>query len=163
MNFVPGKRILKTFAAVFICLLFFQLIDYKSPIYATIACILMMKENADKTKQMGIYRTVGTIIGGAISYLSLSLLHNMDYDILTYFEPVIVSLAVLLALILCKGFKLDSYVSSMSAVVIVVTMLTFSSQQAGALTYVVVRTKETIVGIVVAYLVNEYFFEKAHF
>lgn len=159
-SYIPGLRIIKTFIAVTICLFIFAFANYEAPIYAAIACVLTMKESGKATKKIGINRILGTLIGGFVALLFLQIVITTGWDQFYFTTPTIASLSVLITLTICKIFNLDSYVSAISSVIAVITLLTASSRQLSALNYVVVRTIETIIGIVIAYLVNQYFFPK---
>ncbi len=154
-SYFPGFRIIKTFIAVLICLLICFIFKYYRPVYAILACILMMKESSQSTKQLGIFRLIGTLIGGSMALAMLVLAQMLKIMAESYFMAVLVSLAVLLDLWLCKILKQDSYVYSMAAVVSSIILLSYASQ-VSALNYVISRMLETGFGILVAYLVNHY-------
>lgn len=157
-SFLPGLRIIKTFIAVALCLFMFYFMGYPKPIYAAIACILTMKESSNATRTIGINRVIGTVIGGLVSIGFLTIMTMFNLAKYEFMIPVIASLSVLCDLIICKGFKLDTYVASMSCVVSVITLLSVGTNQHGAYQYVLVRSAETIVGIIIAYCVNRYLF-----
>lgn len=156
-EFIPGLRILKTAMAVFICMTLFYLIGYYRPIHALIACVLMMKETTDATKLAGIDRIKGTLLGGVLSYVALQLLRILPIDNNHLLVPVILSMAVMLSLLLAKGFKQTSSVASMSAVMIIITLMSHASSTSSVFTYVSTRTLETLVGILIAFSVNKLF------
>lgn len=153
--FVPGLRIIKTALAVFICLVLFSLFNYPQSTSALIACILMMKETTDLTKKTGADRIKGTLLGGLVSYVGLLLVVWMGRE--QFSMPIILSLSVLVALSISKGLAESSSVGSMAAVMIVITIVTHGDSTAGAFAYVVIRTIETLIGIVIAYFVNKLF------
>ena len=153
--FVPGLRIIKTALAVFICLVLFSLFNYPQSTNALIACILTMKETTDLTKKTGADRIKGTLLGGLVSYVGLLLVVWMGRE--QFSMPIILSLSVLVALSISKGLAESSSVGSMAAVMIVITIVTHGDSTAGAFAYVVIRTIETLIGIVIAYFVNKLF------
>lgn len=154
-NYFPGFRIIKTFVAVLICLLICFSFKYYRPVYAILACILMMKESSQSTKQLGIFRLMGTLIGGLMALAVLVLAESLTITAESYLMAGLISLAVLFDLWLCKILKQDSYVYSMAAVVSSIILLSYGNQ-VSALNYVISRMLETGLGILVAYLVNHY-------
>lgn len=159
-DFLPGFRIIKTTIAVVICLVSLNLINYHKPVYAAVACVLMMKNTPSESFNSGVQRTVGTILGGLISILLLQSMHSLSISIDSIWAAFIIALGVFIALILSKGFHQDSYVGSMAAIVIIITMMGYGDIQDDTLTYVIVRVLETIYGIIIAFLVNRYVNEK---
>ncbi|HLR92235.1 MAG TPA: aromatic acid exporter family protein [Atopostipes sp.] len=155
---VPGLRIVKTALSVFICLQLFYFFDYPQPIYAVLACILTMKETSTKTKTHGLNRLLGTLICALMSYLCLMSFTLLGIDMYSGWMPLFVSGFMLLALTVCKWFNFDPYVFTIAAVVTTMTLLTSGSSQMDAFEYVATRTIETIIGFIIAYLVNRYFF-----
>ncbi len=165
-KFLPGLRIIKTFIAVLICFMFFYFFDYYNPIYATIACILMMKTTSAETKSAGINRMKGTLLGGFLSLITLLLMNQMNISKTSYWAPVMMSLALVVSLMICKGFEQDPYVASMSGVVLLITLVSHSEDISNIFSYVSIRMIETLIGILIAFVVNRYFdfnFVKKHF
>lgn len=147
---IPGLRIIKTSIAVFICLVFFDLINYDNPIYAAIACILTMRTSIAETGQSGFDRIVGTILGGAISLIVLLLpLENV-------YRPLVLAGAVLVDMVISKWFNFRGPVYSMSGVIILIILLSHNDSSQTALTYVSLRVAETMVGILIALAVNRF-------
>lgn len=155
-TYLPGLRIIKTVLSVLLCLLFFNLFGHSKPIYAGIACILMMKETYDQTWTAGFNRVLGTLIGGSVSYIVLLFIQNFPFLIDTYLMSVILSTAVLVSLMICKWFHCDSYVYAMAGVITLITLLSYQDSYNNALRYVVIRILETIIGIYIAFFVNKY-------
>lgn len=149
-NLVPGLRIIKTVIAVFICLSFFELFNYDGPIYAAIACVLTMKTTVGESRRAGFDRILGTILGGIISALLLIL------PLEGIFQPLVISFGILLALMICKIFKLRDPVYSMASIVVIITVLSHGSSTMTALAYVFTRVIETMVGIIIATLINRF-------
>lgn len=155
-EYLPGMRIIKTSLSVLICLLIFYAFGYYSPVNAVIACVMMTKETVQESKKMSLNRILGTGIGGVTSLMMLLIMKGLDISAHDGVVPFILALSVMLDLLLCKWFRFHSYVGSMSSLVTLVTVLSHGESHLDAVTYVAVRMTETVVGIVVAYLVNSY-------
>ncbi len=148
-NFVPGLRIVKTSLAIFICLVFFDLINYpEPPVYAAIACILTLRYTIVETRHSGTDRMIGTIFGGMMALIVLSL--PLDF----VYEPLLLAITVMVTLMLCKALRFRPGVFSMAGVILIIILLSHPLSHQEVLTYVSIRVIETLAGIVVAMLVN---------
>lgn len=155
-DLVPGLRIIKTGIAVFICLITLYWFGHFKPIHAALACVLMMKSTVEESTQSGIQRTIGTILGGVVSLILINILRYFDIPHESIIKPIVMTLGVIIVLIASKAAHAASYISSMAAVVLLITMISHASVDDNTLVYVVVRVLETIYGIGIALLVNKY-------
>ena len=74
-----GMRMVKTAAAVLICLLVSMVVDREDMrIYSSIAALLCVQPYAEDTKRMAIQRTVGTAIGSVFGIATLLLEMALD-------------------------------------------------------------------------------------
>lgn len=155
-DYLPGLRIIKTVLAVLLCLVFFSLFHNSKPIYAGIACILMMKEDHKQTQIAGMNRVLGTLIGGVVSYGCLIVIEWTALHVNLYFMSLVIAFAVFIVLMICKLWQLDTYVYSMSGIITLIILLSYQNSYNNALQYVISRMLETIAGILIAFLVNKY-------
>lgn len=155
-QFIPGLRIIKTFIAVFLCFAFFHMFDYYRPVHALIACVLMMKETSEETKIIGVQRVKGTLLGGVLSYLTLLLLAKLKLPAESLYSALIISFTVMLSFTICKGFKTEPYVATMSGVVLLITLVNHAESIQNIFSYVGIRILETLIGITIAFVVNRY-------
>jgi uncharacterized membrane protein YgaE (UPF0421/DUF939 family) len=156
-EFIPGRRIMKTAIAVFISVQLFNFFGHYNPVHAALACILTMRTTSDETKSRGKNRLIGTLVGGVSSYLCLVFFQY--FPIVTsesVFAPAVVALFVLLSLLVSKALQLAPYAIAIAAVVTTVTLLSHNTHHLDALSYVSLRMFETLVGFIIAYLVNKY-------
>lgn len=154
---IPGMRIVKTAVAIFICLLIGYIFNYPEPQFSLLACVLMMKSSIKETISASINRTLGTVLGGVLSLLAIFILNQFHIDQHSILNVFIIPVMIVIALTLTKDCHLDSYVGSMACIVICVMMLGHRAPDANPVYYVGSRVIETVVGIVVAGLVNKYF------
>ncbi len=155
-KFMPGLRIIKTFIALLLCLVLFNLTGYGYPIHASIACVLMMKSTPEETIIMGRYRVVGTLLGALISLGALSVISFLNIGIESLGMSLVLASAVFFSFIICKGFAQDTSVASMSAIIIIILLMRYDGAGGTVLIYIGTRTAETLVGILIAFLVNRY-------
>lgn len=162
-KYVPGLRIIKTSLAVFICLFVFFSFDYYTPINAVIVCVLMMKTSVDESFVGGINRTIGTVLGGAIALLMLELMRFFIIDIESLPAAFIIAAGILIALTISKSFNWDSSVGSTACVVLLILMLSHGHASDEPFAYITKRVIETLLGLLIAVLVNRYFNPKILF
>ncbi len=159
-EFIPGRRILKTGIAVFISVQLFYFFGHHTPTHAALACILTLRTTSDETKERGKNRLIGTLVGGLSSYLGLVLLQYLPITTYSGFAPIVIASFVYLSLWIGKSLHLEPYAITISAVVATVTMISHNQHHTDALSYVSLRMLETLVGFLIAYLVNKYFFKR---
>lgn len=159
-DFIPGRRIMKTAIAVWICVQIFFFFGHYNPVQAALACILTMSVTSDETKTKGTNRLIGTLVGGASAYGCLVILQYLPVGAESNLAPVVVATFVFLSLLISKGLHLAPYAIAIAATVTVVILLSYNTNHLDALSYVALRTGETLVGFIIAYFVNKYFFPR---
>ncbi len=137
----PGMRTIKTSLIVAICLILSKLLNLNYPFYAAIAGIICIQNTVKGSLNAAKDRIVGTIIGSA---LGIVFVHAFSYN------PLSSGVGVLILLYFLKVIKLeDSY-----RVACVVYLATFIPGHGPPITYGLHRTLATIIGIVIALIVN---------
>lgn len=150
-----GMRIIKTGFAVFICCLLAHIIG-TSPLFAAIAAVISMKTTYEDSLKIGRNRVLGTLIGGlagmSLLYVFASL--NIESGRLLY---DIISVGILMLLIKI----LDSIYQSGTIIITLVVFLSLLYLDIGAdmtiFSYSALRVIETIVGVMVALVINRLF------
>ena len=157
-NFKIGLRTIKTALAVFLCLIlqFILPMDRMNTFYAAIAAVVVMRETAGESFVIGMYRFLGTLIGGFIGFLLINLQPFIPY----YNEglyALIIPIGVLICIYFCVLINMDN-----AAVICCVVFLGIALDPAlnvqHTLSYVLLRIFFTSVGIIIATLLNKYFF-----
>lgn len=141
-----GLRNIKTAISVCICLIIFS----KDPFFAAIASIMCMQDTIEHSLKIGTNRVVGTLIGGLLGLIFLYLTRWMHAEALT---PFITSIGVVIAIYLCNLLNKPA-ASAMSSLVLIAIMI--APTTSNPFVYASKRTIETILGIIVAILVNKY-------
>lgn len=156
-GFIPGRRILKTTIAVLISVQLFYFFGHYTPVHAALACILTMRTTRSESKSIGKNRLIGTLVGGVSSYACLVIFQFLSIEIQSNFAPVVIATFVLLSLLVSKALNLAPYAIAIAATVTTVTIISHNTHYSDALSYVALRMFETLVGFLIAYLVNKYF------
>lgn len=155
-RFIPGLRIIKTGVAVFLCFLFFSMFNQHRPVHAVLACILTMRVTSEETVIVGLQRVKGTFLGGIISIFALLTIESLNIPDDSLYYSLMISLAIVVSFMFCKGFEMEPYVATMSGVVLVITLISHSDSHLNVFTYVGGRIIETLIGITIAFLVNRF-------
>jgi len=149
----PGARIYKSLIAVLLSLLISRYFFNTPGFWIAITVILSMRDRPEETKRYGKGRTLGTIMGGLLGYLVLLFIRqtNIDQDSLIM---IFVNLfGVFLLLWSSKLMKSGEVAASMGCVVFFsITLVRFTDP---ILEYVIERVTETIIGVIIATVVNK--------
>ena len=137
-----GMRNIKTGIAVFFATLAGYLGIVETPVYTVSVCIFSIKNTMKNSLEVSWTRILGTLLGGVIGYLSTFIFRG---------DIIPATLGVILIIHLCNIMK----ISDASAI----ASVTFTSICLGvgdnhALNYSIMRTIDTLVGVVIALVVN---------
>ena len=150
-----GMRAVKTAIAVFLCGLISMLFKRDDVFCSSIAAIICLQPTYDKTLEAGINRFIGTILGGIIGYISLELSEYIpNYEWMRLFT---LPFSILLVIYICNIINRKSSVS-IGCIVVLVIVSRLGDDMGSTFLYVIYRVADTIIGILVAMLVNRFFF-----
>jgi len=137
----PGMRTIKTSLVVAICLIISKVLDLYYPYYAAIAAIICIQNTVYGSFKVAKNRVLGTIIG---SLLGIFCVFIFPYN------PWISGMGVLVLLYFLKVINLENaYI-----VACIVFLANFVPGQGPSITYSLNRTFDTIIGILIALIVN---------
>lgn len=150
-----GKRNIKTGLAVFICLFLLPLIGFKQPFYACIASVLSMQDTPENSFEYGKNRLKSTILGGICSICFIfinQLIYNFGFTI------IITPLGIMTTIYLCNlvGWK---EASGTACVVFCSILINHADDM---YIFALNRMLETFLGVLIAVLVNKYFFNNKY-
>lgn len=137
-----GMRTIKTGLGVFICIFLGPLI-VQNPNNSAVACLLSMQDTVSGSLESGLGRIQGTIFGGIIGFILLSIDPG---------NPILCGLGVIFTIYACNVLNLNQGVS--------IACITFLSIQMGfsdstpAITHSFNRILETCVGVIMALVIN---------
>lgn len=150
-----GMRAIKTAIAVFFCGLISMIFKRDDVFCASIAAIICLQPTYNKTLEAGIDRFIGTFLGGIIGYISLELSEYIpNYEWLRLFT---LPFCILLVIYICNIIDRKSSVS-IGCIVILVIVSRLGDDMGSTFLYVIYRVADTIIGILVAMLVNKFIF-----
>ena len=150
-----GMRVVKTAVSVGFCLiytLFTGTMEFL-PI-SSVSAIVTIRPTQGETVLTGVFRLLGTIIGGALGILTVVISLYLPY----YYDGlfvVIIPIMLLLNLYLCNVLNLqDSCSISCVVTIIVAAHVTVDSAFGEALVFTLMRLRDTFVGVTIASIMN---------
>lgn len=148
----PGLRIIKTFIAVTLAMIISALRPGEGlPFYSAIAAIICLKSDVEGSREIGINRIIGTMLGGLCGLLYL-LIVPANY------LPIIVELTLisLISSIIIWIMSMAGKPKAISIMAIVFLSITMNHGNEGNLPFLFAfnRTFDTMVGVIMAIIVN---------
>ena len=148
-----GMRMVKSAAAVLICLLISMLVDREDMrIYSSIAALLCIQPYAEDTKRMAIQRTVGTAIGSVFGIAVLLL--EMSFQDFRGTLAGYVLVAVMIVPVLWISVALKSANAAALSGIVFLSISVYHVGDASPYTYALNRLLDTTIGIIVTLIVN---------
>ncbi|WP_055071808.1 FUSC family protein [Clostridium massiliamazoniense] len=147
-----GARNLKTAFAVFLCIVIFRVFGSESPFFACIAAVICMQDSYENSIVAGKNRMIGTCIGGIAGVLETFILIKYDNPL---FSAIVVSLLCIAVIYCCNIFKKPGAINIACIVLFANTVVV---RDIPSYTYTITRIIETLIGIVIAVLINRYIF-----
>lgn len=151
-----GLRTIKTALAVFLCLVINLITPMETALFAAIAAVVCMRETPEQSLEMGIQRFLGTLIGGFLGFLLLTAVPYIPY----YEEGLyilILPLAMIVAISVCVLTNRKDAVIICCVTLLAITLDT-SLNTDSTILYVGMRILDTSIGVVIATLLNRFFF-----
>lgn len=151
-----GLRAIKTAIAVSLCFAISFIFNRDDALFSVIAALICMQQTYDATFRQGMERLLGTIIGGIVGYVALEILNFVpSYN--DIFDMFVVPFFMLVVIYICN--TIDKKASIVIGCIVVLSIITIPNKDTeSALVYVVNRVIDTSIGIVIAMVVNKYFF-----
>jgi len=150
-----GMRVIKTVSAVGICLivaLFTGGMD--SATNSTVAAMVTIKATQDETVRTGVYRVLGTLIGGVTGILTVMIGLFLPYYNEGLFV-VVIPLVLLFNLYLCNVLNMqDSCVISCVVTIVVAAHVVADASVGESLLFTLIRLRDTFTGVAVATVMN---------
>ena len=150
-----GMRVVKTAIAVMICLLIALLIGgWDSVTIAAVSAIVTIRPTRGDTVHSGVFRILGTVIGGIAGTLTVVIGLFLPYYSDGLFV-IVIPLMLLLDLYLCNVLKMpDSCTISCVVTILVASNIKLDATVGGALIFTLYRLRDTLIGVGVATVLN---------
>lgn len=142
-----GLRNLKTALSVFLSILISNFVGLDYPFYAAIAALVCMQTTLEKTFITGKNRLLGTAVGALLGFIFASVFPT---------NAIFSAIGIIVLIYICNKLEWNDAIS-MAGIVFLAIMLNIKDNK-HALIYSYKRLLETLIGIVVAFLVNSFIF-----
>lgn len=148
---LPGLRIIKTFIATLIALLISQ---YRpglgQPFQSAIAAIICLQQNVDDSRDVGINRIIGTLLGGLCGLVYLMLVPAGS--LAPWLELTLISVLTSIIIWVMAMLNKPKALVIMAIVFLAITLIPSTNEPAymSALN----RTLDTMIGVITAVVVN---------
>ncbi len=153
-----GLRAIKTSVAVAICALISTMFFHHEDVFcACIASVICMEQTCEQTIETGINRFIGTMAGGIIGYLGLECACALPYY--EWVRIIFLPICIICVVYICNLINKKQAVS-IGCVVVIVILSRSGANTNSTLTYVIQRVIDTLLGILVATVINKYMFAK---
>ena len=150
-----GMRVVKTSAAVMICLLIALFVGGWSSIPITaVSAIVTIQPTRGETVKTGGFRVLGTIIGGVIGTLTVIIGLFLPYYS-DWLFVIVIPFMLLFNLYLCNVLKMqDTCTISCVVTILVASHVNLEATIGSALIFTLIRIRDTLIGVVVATIMN---------
>lgn len=148
----PGLRIIKTFIAVTLAMIISALRPGEGlPFYSAIAAIICLKSDVEGSRDIGINRILGTILGGLCGLVYLLIVPANYLP-----ELLELTLISLISSLIIWVMAMAGKPKAISIMAIVFLSITINHGNEGNLPFLFAlsRTFDTMVGVVMAIIVN---------
>jgi len=154
-NYRIGMRVVKTAAAVLVCLLIAWLLGSENLMQiSAISALVTLRASSDDTMHTGIARVLGTVIGGIMGFLTVLVGLFLPYYSEGLFVVVIPAMLVL-NLYICNLFKMhDSCGISCVVTIVVAAQITPLAGVSYTLIFALLRVRDTLIGVAVATIID---------
>ena len=144
-----GMRNIKTTLAVAVCLLLLSPFEDLTPVPACFAAIICMQDSVEKTISSSLSRFIGTIVGGIVALTLVSL------------NTSILNNRLLLNLLFLIGITITIYICNIVghgpasvAACFCLCLVMLSYNDTDRYSYAFIRIGETLLGCVIAIIIN---------
>ena len=151
-----GMRVVKTAAAVCICLVFALLFGgIESILITAVAAIVTIRATQEETVTSGIFRILGTIIGAALGCVVILISLFLPFYNEGLFV-IVIPLFLLLNLYICNVLNLQDAcsISCVVTILIATQIGPLHDPMDEALVFALLRVRDTFVGVTVATIMN---------
>lgn len=153
---LPGLRNIKTALSVFICLVIYGFMQRDGVILAVTSALICLQDSVEKSVSDGMNRVLGTTLGGVLGIVYLAI---FKVDATSIVWNLIISAGIV---IIIYFFNVVDKRGSITIACFVFLVITLDTKLDSPIFYSIDRIINTIIGIVIAVLVNQFLFRPSH-
>ena len=150
-----GMRVVKTAAAVMLCLLIAMLTKSNNIIQIScVSALVTLRSTTRDTVRIGGFRILGTVFGGIFGMLAVLIGLFLPYYADGLFV-IVIPVIIVANLYVCNVFNMqDSCVISCVVTLIVASQVNLQATVDEAMWYTLLRIRDTLIGVTVASVIN---------
>lgn len=154
LHYKPGNRAVKTSISIFFAMLITHILNCSMPFYTVIEAILSIQPTMKGSKHVGIHRIIGTLIGSVFSFIPLQFSIRLPYYN-NFLYIIIVPIIVFLLIYICNLLNIKDAITACIITFVVITFI-HNTEITDTLSYVIERSYETVLGVIIGITVNKY-------
>lgn len=147
-----GMRTIKTAISVGICIFVLELVGI-TPIFASIAALFSVETDVPTSYKAGLTRIFGTLAGAIVGSVFVIISCSIPIES-ALFNALIIPIGLIFVIKILSMLKLNKSIFTGG----IVYLLLMIQIEGPLLEYVVTRTLTTVFGVVVALVINRFFF-----
>lgn len=154
-NYRIGMRVVKTAVAVFICIAIAWLLGSENIVQiSAVSAIMTLRATRDDTIHHGVFRLLGTLVGGVVGLLTVLIGLFLPYYSAGLFV-IVIPLMLILNLYLCNLLKMhDACTISCVITLIIASNVYLDAPVAHTLIFTLSRLRDTLIGAVIATIID---------
>lgn len=145
-----GMRVFKTSLSVYLCFLFALLRDV-SPLHSTFAAIISTKTDHQYGLRAGKERIIGTCLGGFFGFITIIFIDILNINPISHLAYIIYSIALIPVIYTNVNLEAPETVPLSSIVFISIVL---SARGMSAISIVLSRIIETLIGVFISIFIN---------
>lgn len=143
-----GYRNIKTGIAVCLSVIIYLLLNRTDYFYVCVTTIFCMGNTIESSINAGKHRIIGTLIGGLSSVF---LIGFVNFTSIKYTNPILLGVGTSMVIYLCNISK-SQEACGLGCMMFLSIMINYTA--GNAFIYVLLRTFDTLIGVLIAFLIN---------
>ncbi len=149
---LPGLRNIKTALCILIILIGYQATGRENEFIAITVAVLCLQDSVNKSLIESRNRIISTIMGGL--YGLLFIISGLNNDVIT--KDIGIAISTILIIYICNLLKNHSLI--INSLFVFILVVSVPANEMSPLNYATRRIEDTLIGIIVAVIINRYFF-----
>ena len=143
-----GLRTFKTGVSAFICILLFKILHRGSPMLAVLSTVFSLRTDHRLTWKFGLARFFGNMSGGVLAIVLLQLYQRCSLP--NGADLLLVPIGVVILILFCNRFNKTAVINSSATFLVIF----YTIEAAVNVEYAIQRVLDTLIGAVIAMIVN---------
>lgn len=152
-----GARTIKTGITVFLCsLISLFLFKRETGIISSMSGITCLENSLETSVNNGKNRIIGTIVGALTGFIVMYICNSLNSN--SVINSLIAGVGTVVTIYICVLFSINKCINTACVMFLILIM---DVGQEKWLTYSIIRTVDTFIGVLIGITVNKYIFKKS--